>query len=140
LACALHESVAAAGNRPHMNQQRATDALANERTFLAYVRTALAFIAFGFVIARFSLFLREFGLVTHAPQAPSVSSTLFGMATALAGIATGAFGAYRYIVSAKAIRAGSSSALPDRAAVISAVVIGAIGLVVTWTLFVSRAW
>jgi len=30
---------------------RATDALANERTYLAYVRTALAFIAFGFVIA-----------------------------------------------------------------------------------------
>ncbi|MEO6913559.1 MAG: DUF202 domain-containing protein [Candidatus Baltobacteraceae bacterium] len=34
-----------------MNDVRAADALANERTYLAYVRTALAFIAFGFAQA-----------------------------------------------------------------------------------------
>ncbi|MBV9232636.1 MAG: DUF202 domain-containing protein, partial [Candidatus Eremiobacteraeota bacterium] len=43
----------------------ATDTLANERTYLAYIRTALAFIAFGFVIARFSLFAREFASLMH---------------------------------------------------------------------------
>ncbi|WP_239651307.1 YidH family protein [Neosynechococcus sphagnicola] len=32
---------------------------ANERTFLAWLRTSLALIGFGFVIARFSIFLRQ---------------------------------------------------------------------------------
>jgi putative membrane protein len=35
----------------------ATDRLANERTFLAWVRTALGAVAFGFVIVKFSLFV-----------------------------------------------------------------------------------
>ena len=52
---------------PLQVEVRATDTLANERTFLAYVRTALAFIAFGFVIARFSLFAREFAMLVHRP-------------------------------------------------------------------------
>jgi putative membrane protein len=36
-----------------------TDHLANERTFLAWVRTAITIMAFGFVVARFGLFLKE---------------------------------------------------------------------------------
>jgi putative membrane protein len=38
---------------------RANDYLANERTFLAWVRTSLALVGLGFVVARFGLFLRE---------------------------------------------------------------------------------
>src|SRR5450755_4081447 len=34
---------------------RVTDHLANERTFLAYVRTSLSLLAFGFVIANFAV-------------------------------------------------------------------------------------
>lgn len=37
----------------------ATDRLANERTFLAWIRTALGIVAFGFVIVKFSLFLTQ---------------------------------------------------------------------------------
>ncbi|HEX7474687.1 MAG TPA: DUF202 domain-containing protein [Dehalococcoidales bacterium] len=33
--------------------------MANERTFLAWVRTSIAIMAFGFVVERFSLFIRE---------------------------------------------------------------------------------
>ncbi len=36
------------------------DHLANERTFLAWIRTSLATLGFGFVLARMGLFLREF--------------------------------------------------------------------------------
>jgi putative membrane protein len=36
-----------------------TDHLANERTFLAWVRTALGLIGLGFVLARMGLFLRQ---------------------------------------------------------------------------------
>jgi putative membrane protein len=42
------------------NPNRARDHLANERTFLAWVRTGVATIVFGFAIGRFSIALREF--------------------------------------------------------------------------------
>jgi putative membrane protein len=44
----------------NLNPNRARDHLANERTFLAWVRTGVATIVFGFAIGRFSIALREF--------------------------------------------------------------------------------
>ena len=75
---------------------RATDTLANERTFLAYVRTALAFVAFGYVIARFSLFTREISIIAHM-TVPGGASTIFGVGVATMGIAVGLYGSYRYV-------------------------------------------
>ena len=37
----------------------ATEYLANERTFLAWIRTSIAVISLGFVIAKFSVWLNE---------------------------------------------------------------------------------
>lgn len=37
----------------------ATDHLANERTFLAWIRTSIAIMGFGFVVVKFSLFIRQ---------------------------------------------------------------------------------
>lgn len=45
-------------------KQLAAEYLANERTFLAWVRTAIAVITLGFVVAKFGLWLRELSLVT----------------------------------------------------------------------------
>ena len=45
---------------PETNPNRARDHLANERTFLAWVRTGIATIIFGFANGRFSNALREF--------------------------------------------------------------------------------
>jgi putative membrane protein len=39
------------------------DHLANERTFLAWIRTSIALMGFGFVIVKFALFIRQMGLV-----------------------------------------------------------------------------
>ena len=36
--------------------------LANERTFLAWLRTSIAVMSLGFVVARFGLWLRELAL------------------------------------------------------------------------------
>lgn len=36
-----------------------TDHLANERTFLAWIRTSLGIMAFGFVIEKFALFIKQ---------------------------------------------------------------------------------
>ncbi|MDQ6844135.1 MAG: DUF202 domain-containing protein [Bacteroidota bacterium] len=41
----------------------ARDHLANERTYLAWVRTSIGIMAFGFVVVKFSLFVKQIGLV-----------------------------------------------------------------------------
>jgi putative membrane protein len=43
-------------------EHRAQEHLANERTFLAWVRTTIALVSLGFVIARLGLWLRESGM------------------------------------------------------------------------------
>lgn len=58
-----------------------TDYLANERTFLAWVRTGITLIALGFVVARFNLLIRELGGSTPT----SSYSNAFGVALVLLG-------------------------------------------------------
>lgn len=116
------------------SRARASDVLANERTFLAYARTALAFIAFGFVIARFSVFIREAEIVAHITLPSTGISTAFGSLMAACGALCGGFGAYRYVVTARALRSGGTSSLSDTAAITGAAVIAVIGLVVAFAL------
>lgn len=124
-----------------MSQQDGTpkrslsDTLANERTYLAYLRTALAFVGFGFVIARFALFTREISLVAHVSMPPSGSSKVFGVAMVIAGILVALGGATRYTVTNRAIRRGENSALPPTASFIGAIVIAIIGTIVAIDLF-----
>ncbi|MEO5978751.1 MAG: DUF202 domain-containing protein [Chryseolinea sp.] len=40
-----------------------TDHLANERTFLAWIRTSVAIMAFGFVVVKFALFVKQISFV-----------------------------------------------------------------------------
>jgi len=46
--------------------------MANERTFLAWIRTSIAIMAFGFVVEKFGLFVRQFSYYLeqsgHLPQ------------------------------------------------------------------------
>ena len=120
--------------RGTMAQGRATDVLANERTFLAYLRTALAFIAFGFVIARFSLFLREAEVIAHVDVASTRLSNTFGAGMALAGVLVAAYGAYRYVTSARSLRAGTVVPLSDTAAIIGAATVVVTGVIVAFAL------
>jgi putative membrane protein len=39
------------------------DHLANERTFLAWIRTSIAMMGFGFVVVKFTLFIKQLSLV-----------------------------------------------------------------------------
>ena len=43
--------------------QSVSDHLANERTFLAWVRTSVGIMAFGFVVVKFTLFIKQIGLL-----------------------------------------------------------------------------
>lgn len=67
--------------------RKVTDHLANERTFLAWIRTGLATITFGFVVERFGLFLRELGARGNVIPVVSIHySSLIGVSLTLLGV------------------------------------------------------
>jgi putative membrane protein len=68
--------------------KKVTDHLANQRTFLAWIRTGLATITFGFVVERFGLLLRELGLknTTSASDRAIHYSAIIGVALVLLGV------------------------------------------------------
>ncbi|HEX8200417.1 MAG TPA: DUF202 domain-containing protein [Isosphaeraceae bacterium] len=55
---------------PRAPSSRTRDHLANERTFLAWVRTALGLIGLGFVLARMGLFLRQLAAASRPGAVP----------------------------------------------------------------------
>lgn len=57
------------------DDKKATEHLANERTFLAWVRTGISIMSLGFVVAKFGLWLRELG-VRASPQPQAHASGL----------------------------------------------------------------
>ena len=42
-----------------LKEQNASEHLANERTFLAWIRTSIGIMAFGFVVVKFSFFIKQ---------------------------------------------------------------------------------
>jgi len=70
--------------------KKVTDHLANQRTFLAWIRTGLATIAFGFVVERFGLLLRELGLKNASSASITTIhySAIIGVALVILGVFT----------------------------------------------------
>ncbi|HEV2380956.1 MAG TPA: DUF202 domain-containing protein [Terriglobia bacterium] len=80
--------------------------LANERTFLAWVRTGIGVVVFGFAIGRFGIALREFlQLQGHAPQTTGLS-VWFGMASIGLGVLLVLAGLLRYHETRRQIEEG----------------------------------
>lgn len=79
---------------------RTRDHLANERTFLAWMRTSIGIMAFGFVIEKFALFMKEVSYVVtkeNIPLHPQPSySPLFGILLVLFGIVIGFLAFLKY--------------------------------------------
>ncbi|MEJ5301401.1 MAG: DUF202 domain-containing protein [Thermodesulforhabdaceae bacterium] len=67
--------------------------LANERTFLSWVRTSISIMAFGFVIERFSLFLSQFTCLFLGKSEPILSSQQHSYISSILGIFLIGFGA-----------------------------------------------
>jgi putative membrane protein len=91
------ESVKVRNRRVHM---------ANERTFLAWIRTSIGIMAFGFVVEKFGLFLRQVSFFLgrspemktafqHAPQGAGYSS-IFGIFLIGLGAIMGVLAFVRY--------------------------------------------
>ena len=78
------------------NPNRARDHLANERTFLAWVRTGAAIVVFGFAIGRFSLAMRQLTALQGHPVRTLGLSVWMGAGTIIAGVALVVAGLARY--------------------------------------------
>jgi putative membrane protein len=78
------------------DSNRARDHLANERTFLAWVRTSVAIVVFGFAIGRFAIAMRQLtALQGHASKTTGIS-VMMGMISILAGVVMMIAGGARY--------------------------------------------
>ncbi len=78
------------------SSSRASDHLANERTFLAWVRTGVAIVVFGFAIGRFAIAIREFMQVQGRVSRTAGLSVWFGMIAIIAGVLLTLAGLLRY--------------------------------------------
>jgi putative membrane protein len=108
----------------------ASDYLAAERTFLAWIRTGLALMGFGFVVARFGLFLQEIHVV--APEVPSPRhglSIYFGTALIAAGVWMDIFASWRHVRLLQALNRGETSfTRPSRGAIGLAAFLALVGI------------
>jgi putative membrane protein len=117
--------------------------LANQRTFLAWLRTSVALIGLGFVVSRFGLFLRTI-TVGHSPSVTTLDqssahysfSSLVGTAMVVLGIVFTGIALKNYLDTHKSIMKGSY--LPKHVYIylisISLIVLGAI--IVAYLLYV----
>jgi putative membrane protein len=74
--------------RDYLISKKVSDHLANERTFLAWIRTGLAVIGFGFVVERFGLLIRDIVVRINGRSVHTgLYSTAIGIALTLLGTA-----------------------------------------------------
>ncbi len=85
------------------------DHLANERTYLAWVRTGIGIMAFGFVVVKFSLFVKQIGLVLGTKvNAPSHRySAIIGIVLVAMGVLAILFSFWQYRKTDQQLRSGT---------------------------------
>ena len=102
----LHGPVAGAASIPPAKIGKAADHLANERTYLAWIRTAISIVVFGFVVARFGITLRQFLRMQGNTQSESGMSLAIGVGFIAMGIFMALVSLVRYRTTMKRLDAG----------------------------------
>jgi len=97
-------------------EKRATEYLANERTFLAWIRTSIAVISLGFVIGRFAVWFRRMTPGNESKPEHVGASLMVGVAMMALGALLAILAVRRYNVVNRAIDEGRVKA--DRGLVI----------------------
>jgi putative membrane protein len=85
-----------ADTAPNPNAGKASDHLANERTYLAWIRTSISVIVFGFVVAKFGITLREFLQMRGGDERSSGMSLAIGAGFMVMGIFMSLLSCVRY--------------------------------------------
>lgn len=70
-------------------KNKTSDHLANERTFLAWLRTSVALMGFGFILVKFSVFLKQISLLNaekHIIHSQKEYSGLTGLILVATGV------------------------------------------------------
>ena len=125
---------------PHPNAAKASDHLANERTFLAWIRTSISIIVFGFVVAKFGITLREFLALRGGPQTESGMSLAIGIGFMAMGIFMSVLSCIRYQRTRAMLDAGDFRPA-SRAVTALSVVAAAFGLIlVAYLIYTNRAF
>lgn len=91
-----------------LKQDSAGNHLANERTFLAWIRTSIGIMAFGFVVVKFSLFVKQISLILGKAdiiQSKGYSSVA-GIVIVVVGGFTAVFSYIRYKHTERQLREG----------------------------------
>ena len=107
------------------------DHLANERTFLAWVRTSLGMLAFGFVLERFSLYLRY---LMPSMSSEGAQPSHIGVGLVWLGTVMIPFALWRFFREARDIENPTMHPYPLWPIVTLGLLITAIGLYVALTL------
>src|ERR1700734_18327 len=116
-----------------------SDHLANERTFLAWIRTSISIIVFGFVVAKFGITLRELLLVSGNTVRESGVSLLIGLGFMVMGIFMALAAWFRYQSTMRRIETGDFK--PAKAIVTVLAVLAALfGIILAvYLIFTARA-
>jgi putative membrane protein len=86
--------------------RKAGDHLANERTFLAWIRTSISIIVFGFVVAKFGITLREFLRLQGQGQKESGLSLGIGVGFMAMGVFMALVALVRYRITLRRLDTG----------------------------------
>lgn len=119
------------------------DYLAEERTFLAWLRTGIGLMGFGFVAARFGLFADEPHVMQNASGVQAQELSLwFGLALVVIGVAVNLISARRYMRLVRELNRGQFVHRSlSKEAVIVAVLLALLGIAMAifLTLFLGAA-
>ncbi len=120
-------------------QKKVSDHLANERTFLAWIRTSLGIMGFGFVVVKFSLFIRQIELVLktgEVTQSHHGYSGVVGVTIVIIGALTVLLAFVKYRNTNRQIE-DENFAQSSFGITITAVLIFIIGIILSWYLIDS---
>jgi putative membrane protein len=126
-----------APSQPPASQGKPSDHLANERTFLAWIRTSISIIVFGFVVAKFGITLREFLRLQGGAQHESGVSLAIGVGFMAMGIFMTLVSLARYRTTMKQLNEGNFQ--PAGTVVTVLAVVGAIFGIILATYLILTA-
>jgi len=105
--------------------ENARDHMANERTFLAWIRTSIGIMAFGFVVVKFAFFVKEITIefgernIVHSKG----YSGIMGIFLVIVGSIITLLSFFRYKQTAKQLNEGTYSHSPILITMITSIII-----------------